>query len=125
MSIPLAAVDIIDDDLSLLRSLGRLLSAHGYRVCMFASAEQYLSTLNKGKAECAVIDIGLGATSGLDLGSAIASSRRAIPLIFMTGSPDPTLREQAAAIGCVAFLDKPVSTELLLASIRRAVGARS
>lgn len=121
MSIPPAVVDIVDDDSHVLRALARLVSAHGYRVCMFDSAEQYLS-LNEGNAICVVIDINLGGMSGLDLGRVISSSPRAIPMIFMTGSPDPTLRKRAAAIGCVAFLEKPISSESLLAAIRRSSG---
>jgi FixJ family two-component response regulator len=121
MSIPVAVVDIVDDDSNGLHALARLLSSHGYRVCLFNSAEQYLN-LNEGNAVCVVIDIHLGGMSGLDLGRVISSSPRPTPMVFMTGSPDLTLREQAAAMGCVAFLEKPVSSERLLAAIRRCSG---
>jgi FixJ family two-component response regulator len=74
-----AVVDIVHHDIAVLRSLGRVLSAHGYRVCMFASEEQYRRTVEEGKAFCILIDIGLrSVVSGLDLGRAIMSSRRPI-----------------------------------------------
>jgi FixJ family two-component response regulator len=125
MSMPSAVVDIVDDNVYVLRTLGRVLSSHGYRVCMFTSPEQYLRTVEEGKASCVVIDICLGGSmSGLDLGRAILSSRRAIPIVFITGSPDTGIREQALAMGCVAFLEKPVPSELLIDAILKA-GASS
>jgi FixJ family two-component response regulator len=121
MSTPLAVVDIVDDDAYLLREPGRVLSARGYRVSMFMSAGQYLKTLDEGKASCVVIDVDLaGRISGLELGTAIFLSRRPIPIIFISGTLDATARAQASSMGCVAWIEKPVSSELLISAIRRA-----
>ena len=118
MSLPLPVVDIVDDDLDVLRSLGRTLSANGYRVCMFASARQYLKTIEEGKASCVVISIDMrGCISGLQLGKAILTSRRPVPIIYVARTPDPALREQAFLAGCVAYVEEPVSSESLIAAI--------
>jgi len=120
MSLPLALVDIVDDNVETLRSLGRVLSAHGYRVCMFTSAELYLKTVEEGKASCVVIGLGLrGDISGLDLARAVLASRRAIPVIFIAGSADASMKAQALLMGCVAYLEEPVSSELLVSAIGR------
>jgi FixJ family two-component response regulator len=119
MSMPLAVVDIVDDNVEVLRSLGRVLSAHGYPVCMFTSAEQYLRTVEEGKASCVVIALGLrGSISGLELGRAILASRRAIPVVFIAGSADASMKAQALLMGCIAYLEEPVSSELLISAIR-------
>ena len=120
MSLPLALVDIVDDNVETLRSLGRVLSANGYRVCMFTSAAQYLKTVEEGKASCVVIGLGLrGDISGLDLARAILASRRAIPVIFIAGPADAPMKAQALLMGCIAYLEEPVSSELLVAAIVR------
>jgi len=121
MSKPLAVIDIVNDDLNVLMSLGRAVCAYGYRVCMFNSGKQYLETVEEGKASCVVVGIGLGGTtiSGLELGRAIALSRRAIPIVFVSSAPHPAIREEAMAIGAVAYLREPVSSEELIAAIRR------
>ena len=119
MSMPLALVDIVDDNVEALRSLGRVLSAHGYRICMFKSAEQYLKTVEEGKASCVVIGVDLhGSIPGLDLGRAILACRRAIPVIFIARSADAALKEQALSMGCIAYLEEPVSSESLIAAIK-------
>src|SRR3954466_14533923 len=104
MSLPVAFVDIVNDNLEVLRSLGRVLYAHGYSVCTFTSVEQYLRTAEEGKAACVVISVGLrGSISGLDLGRSIVASRRAIPVVFIAESADASLKEQALLVGCSAF----------------------
>jgi FixJ family two-component response regulator len=118
MSMPLNVIDIVDGDVSVLRNLGRVLSSHGYRACMYASAEQYRRTVDEGLASCVIIDTGLrGGLSGLDLGRVILSSRCPTPVIFISSSADPELREQAHGMGCVAYLEKPVCSEALIAAI--------
>ena len=89
-------------------------------VCMFTSAAQYLKTVEEGKASCVVIGLGLrGDISGLDLARAILASRRAIPVIFIAGPADAPMKAQALLMGCIAYLEEPVSSELLVSAIIR------
>src|SRR5215204_5072051 len=118
MSMSLSVVDIVDDNVYVLRSLGRVLSAHGYPVCMFTSAEQYLRTAEDGKTSCVVIYLGLHGSRGLALGKALLSSGRATPIVFIAEAPEPSLKEEAMLLGCVAYLEEPVSSELLISAIR-------
>jgi len=115
MTIFTGVVALVDDDGSLLRSLERVLMGYAYRVKIFSSAEQYLEGVEVGEVSCAVLDVQLGAgQSGLDLGAQIAQGRPATPIVFMSGTDDPAVRERAAEIGCIAFLDKPFSASRLV-----------
>jgi CheY-like chemotaxis protein len=59
--------------------------------------------------------------SGIELGETLArADRRPMPLIFMTGSDDFATRERAIAVGCVAYLRKPFTTEELNAALLNA-----
>jgi len=125
MARPLPIVEIVDDDEHLLRALGRLLSSQGYRLCMFKSAERYLATMEASKAACVVVDLDLGGSmSGLALARAVSSSRRPIPVILVTGSNDMAIRDEAMAMGCAAFLYKPISSEHLINAVRRSAAGR-
>ena len=46
------------------------------------------------------------------------SSGRWIPLIFI-GAADAVTRQRAVVMGCVAYLEEPVSSDVLIAAIRR------
>jgi FixJ family two-component response regulator len=126
MSLSVAVVDIVADNVEMLRSLGRALSAHGYPVCMFTSAELYLRTVEEGKASCVVIALGLsGSISGLDLGRAILASRRPIPVVFIAAANDAPMKAEALLLGCTAYLEEPVSSELLISAVRSSGAASS
>jgi FixJ family two-component response regulator len=111
-------VAVIDNEPSLLRAIGRLLSASGYRVEQFASGEEFLNA--KSTASIAIIDIDLGGISGLDLGRALSASDPAYPIIFMTGSDDTAVLKDAADLGCVALLEKPFEESDLLDALEMA-----
>jgi FixJ family two-component response regulator len=118
-------IAIVDDDASILQAFGRLLSASGYRVQLFNSAYAFLATPEANRAACVLLDIDLGTgESGLDLGKKLAAAAHAPPIIFITGRIKQEMRARAEEIGCVAFLEKPIPSEVLLATVRRAMSGR-
>lgn len=115
-------VAVVDDDPSLGKALARLLTVLGYRVELFASGEALMSAIATLDAACLVIDINLGNGSGLDLARRLADFGLAFPIIFMTGGQDDMIRTQCLDLGCVAFLLKPFTEELLVQAIAKATG---
>jgi len=115
-------IAVVDDDPGVLKSLARLLSAFGFLVAPFASAEDFLSAAPTSKAECLVVDFNIGDVSGLELARHLAAAGFEFPIIFMTGSADDTVRMQCMELGCVAFLHKPFPEERLTEAINKAIG---
>ena len=110
-------IAVIEDDPSMLQGLNRLLSAHGFRVERFTSAESFLDGIAKCEAECLLLDIQLGGISGIDLKRQLASSGRNLPVIFMTAIDNEATRHEAFEVGCVAYLRKPFLAKLLIDAI--------
>lgn len=104
----------------MLQSLSRLLSAHGFRVDKFASAELFLAGIAECDAICLVLDIHLGGISGIDLKRKLNSSGRNLPVIFMTAVDNEATREQALEAGCIAYLRKPFMAKSLIQAINGA-----
>jgi FixJ family two-component response regulator len=113
-------IAIVDDDPSMLKALGRLLVESGYCVELFASFPDVLKRIPSSKATCILIDCQLGQFSGIDLARELTASGFMFPIIFMTASDDENVREQALAIGCVAFLRKPFLHNQLLDAVNDA-----
>jgi FixJ family two-component response regulator len=112
-------VAIIDDNPSMLKGLDRLLSAHGFRVRTFTSAELFLESLADCEADCLLLDIHLGGISGIDLQRRLTSSGADLPVIFMTAIDNEATRQEAFDAGCVAYLRKPFLAKLLIDAINR------
>ena len=110
-------IAVIDDNPSMLQGLNRLLSAHGFRVQTFTSAESFLNGAGKCEVECLLLDINLGGMSGIDLQRKLTSSGRNLPVIFMTAIDSEAARQEAIDVGCVAYLRKPFLAKLLIDAI--------
>ena len=113
-------IAVIDDDAGVRQSLERLLNLVGYSVRSFASAEEFLDSLKSGTAHCAVVDINLGSSSGLELAEHPAVAGAKLPLIFISGAVEDRIRTRATAAGCIALLSKPFKPVELLDAIFRA-----
>ena len=112
-------IAVIDDNPSMLKGLDRLLSAHGFRVQTFTSAELFLENLAACEADCLLLDIHLGGISGIDLQRRLTTSGTDLPVIFMTAIDNEATRQEAFDAGCVAYLRKPFLANLLIDAINK------
>lgn len=108
---------VIDDNPSMLQGINRLLSAHGFYVLTFASAEAFLVGIAKCEPDCLLLDIHLGGMSGIDLQRRLTALGIDLPVIFMTAIDNEASRQQAFDAGCVAYLKKPFLSKLLIDAI--------
>jgi FixJ family two-component response regulator len=113
-----STVLVIDDDVELRNSLGRLLRSVGFGSQLFASVSDFLkSDLPEGPT-CLVLDVRLQGQSGLDLQRELAAANRQLPIIFITGHGDIPMSVQAMKGGAIEFLTKPVRDQELLDAIQ-------
>jgi len=113
-------VGIVDDDESVCRSVGRLLRAVGIQPITYASAESFLADAKRPEFGCLVLDIRLGAMSGIELAQTLTAEGWRIPIIFITAHDDPEARAAAEAVGCAAYFRKTDSGTEVLEAIRKA-----
>jgi CheY-like chemotaxis protein len=117
-------VCVIDDDLSVRRSLSRLLVLAGCEVRVFASADEFLDDPGRSDARCLVLDVQLVGLSSQELQSRLAGEPEALPVVAMSGSHDPTVQTEAMRLGAAAFLRKPFGAQALMDAIARAMDSR-
>jgi FixJ family two-component response regulator len=115
-------VCVIDDDVSLLRAIRRLLDAGGFQVKTFSSAEDFLAHASPRVPGCLVLDVHLGGLSGFELHERLVAAGRRIPVVFITAHDDAATRDRARRAGAVEYLRKPFEDESLIAGINRALG---
>jgi FixJ family two-component response regulator len=88
-------------------------------------SRKHLSVAAASKTKCLVVDVQLGDISGVELARELADAGFTFPIIFMTAVDDEAIRSQAEQLGCVAYLRKPFSANLLIETIGRAIGRPS
>jgi FixJ family two-component response regulator len=112
---PLIAV--VDDELSVRTTLGRILRLADYQVTPFASGEDFLASLEERLPECAIFDVHMPGMSGLDLQLRIRAANIRIPAVFITASDDAALSRSAFEAGGICLVRKPFSRTELLAAV--------
>jgi len=112
-------VAVVDDDDSVCRSLGRLLRAAGLQPITYTSAESFLADKKHPQFGCLVLDIQLGAMSGIELARKLVAEGECTPTIFITAHDDPEARREAEATGCAAYFRKTDSGAEVLEAIRK------
>jgi FixJ family two-component response regulator len=115
-------ISVVDDDVSVRRALGNLISSVGYQVELFASAEEFLNAGHLHDTDCLILDVRMPGMSGLELQQRLDATHYLIPIIFITAhASDEEARRRALEAGALDFLLKPFSEESLLNSVRAAI----
>jgi FixJ family two-component response regulator len=108
---------VIDDEPSVRKALGRLLSASGLQAETFASAEEFLRRLPYDGPGCIVLDVQMPGQTGLDLQDFLRRSECHLPIVFITGHGDVPTSVRALKAGALDFLQKPFTDSDLLQAI--------
>jgi FixJ family two-component response regulator len=117
----LPVIYVVDDDTDVLGSLRFLLETDGFDVRTFRSGAALLNGDVAGKVDCYVIDYKMPVMSGIDLASRLRNRDVSAPIILITGYPDESIQEKAAAAGIQHVLLKPHLEESLVTRIRGAI----
>jgi FixJ family two-component response regulator len=117
-----SVISVIDDDASVRAAANNLLSSHGYIVHTFASAEEFLHSVELNESVCVIADVQMPAMSGLDLLAHLRAQGYAAPFIFITAFPEENVRARALKAGAVGFLAKPFAGPVLIDCIETSLG---
>ena len=114
-----AAVCILDDDLSMLKALDRLLTSEGFVVRRFSHPGDFLATIRQAPCQLAILDVWMPDMNGLEVQTVLRNESPKTRIIFISGRDDPSVRHAAREAGAVGFLSKPFDDEDLLQLVRR------
>ena len=121
MSSAQACVSIVDDDMLVLRSLGRLLQSAGFAVRTFSSPHELLESRGAGSPGCIVMDLSMPGLSGLELQEALARAADPRPVVFISGQGSVDTSVAAMKAGAVDFLTKPLDDGRLIGAVNAAI----
>src|SRR5205823_8283968 len=112
---------LLDDDVSMLKALGRLMNAAGFIVEKFNHPAAFLARLEHAPCRVAILDVWMPDMNGLEVQASLRRDSPATQIIFITGRDDPSVRQAALDAGAFGFLTKPFDDEALLQLVRKAI----
>jgi len=112
---------LLDDDVSMLKALGRLMSSAGLIAEKFSDPVAFLAKLKHARCRVAVLDVWMPVMNGLEVQASLRRDSPETRIIFMTGRDDPLVRQTALDGGAFAFLTKPFEDEDLVNVVHEAL----
>ena len=116
-------VYIVDDDVSFQTAIRRRLQLAGYEVQIYSSAEQFLDQQpdDNNRSSCLLLDVRIPGLSGPELQGRLHEAGSTLPIVFVSAHNDINTVVQTVKAGAEDFLIKPVTSDVLLAAIERAI----
>jgi FixJ family two-component response regulator len=114
---------LLDDDLSMLKALGRLMSSAGLIAENFSDPVAFLARLKHAACRVAVLDVWMPQMNGLEVQACVQRDSPQTRIIFITGRDDPSVRETALNAGAFAFLTKPFGDEAIVQLVQKAMSS--
>jgi FixJ family two-component response regulator len=114
-------IHVVDDDEATRSAISRMLTAEGYVIRAYASAQELLEGMQPGEPGCIILDVHMPGMTGYELQRKIVEGEDPLPVIFLSGYA--TIRDTVMAIqrGAVDFLTKPVDRTALIGAVSRAL----
>lgn len=125
---PAAAVDaaivvlVVEDDRHARELFRTALRGEGYNVVAIEDGVAALTYLDSHTPSAVVLDLGLPRLHGRDVLAEMAAHglTRDVPVVVVTGDPDPLLHE----LDYVCVLRKPIDSDQLLVTVRECIRKR-
>ncbi len=112
---------VVDDEMSILRAIERVLGAQGYEVRTCEHPEMALRILNEGFVNLALVDLKLGSSDGIQLIEQIRKISPQTVSVIMTGFGSIETAIQAVKAGAFHYITKPFEFADLINLIQKAL----
>jgi two-component system, LuxR family, response regulator FixJ len=114
-----STVFVIDDQPSVRHALCEMLSAFGYNVEAYDSADSFLRALDPLRYGCVVADVRMPGMDGIELVRELARRQIPLPVVVISGHADVPMAVAAIKVGAEDFIEKPIDDVQLVAAINR------
>jgi len=115
------AILLIEDDPAVLEQLAGLLEDEGYETIRASTGEEGLPHLKTRRVATVITDLRLPGASGLDVVEKVRSLADDTPILVVTAHASVDTAVEAMRRGAFHYLRKPLSGEVLLAVVEKAL----
>src|SRR5690625_4203094 len=114
---------VVEDDRSQALFAESVLAGAGIDAQAVSDPEQVMATLESLRPDLVLMDLHMPAIDGAELTDMIRSQPALahIPIVFLTGDPDPERQFEVLEIGADDFLTKPVRPRHLIAAVENRI----
>lgn len=112
---------IIDDYLPTLDSVSTLLESSGYSVLTASDGPSGLELARLNRIDLVLLDVKMPGMDGFEVIDRLKRDRPDLPVIIISAHDAPSTALRSAGLGAFEFLEKPLDSDKLLASLKTAL----
>ena len=109
---------LVDDELSVRRSIGFMLKTSDHKVHTFEDGTAFLKEVKNLDPGCVLLDLCMPGMDGLDVQAELSERGISYPVVVMTGHGDVDIAVRAMKAGAVDFIEKPFDKDVMLAAVK-------
>lgn len=113
---------VVDDDERISAAVAIRLRAAGYEAVTASDGVKGLELATEHQVSLIITDIWMNVGNGFSLAHRLRSALPRVPVLFMTASKRPGLREMAAQTGAAGFFEKPFDMQAMMAAVEICIG---
>ena len=115
---------IVDDEPSILQSLGGLLSDEGFEIVTALNGYEALKIIDRESPDLVLLDIWMPGIDGIETLKEIKKGNPYIQVIIITGHGNIETAVKATKLGAFDLIEKPLSIDKVIVSINNALDFR-
>jgi two-component system nitrogen regulation response regulator NtrX len=112
---------VIDDESAIRDSLKMILEYEGYDVQGAATGQDALVLVDRDPPDLVLLDIKMAGMDGLEVLQRLKTSHETLPVVMISGHATVSTAVEATKLGAFDFIEKPLSTERVLVTVRNAL----
>ncbi len=112
---------IVDDEERVVQSIAGVLEDEGFRVATAKSGEEAIGVFQKEKPDITLLDIWMPGMDGIEVLKRLKWISPDCQVIMISGHATISTAMAAVKLGAFDFIEKPLSLDVLLMTIRRAL----
>src|SRR5436190_12268495 len=112
---------VIDDEAEIRRSVRMILEYEGYEVIEASTGPEGVAFPELDWPDLVFLDIKMPGMDGLDALQRIKATNEALPVVIISGHGTVSTAVEATKAGAFDFIEKPLTTERVLVTIRNAL----
>jgi len=120
----MSAILVVDDEPNIRRMVARLLEAEGYSTREAPHGAAALAAVEGEEPDLVLLDLAMPELDGLATLARLREGWPSLPVVMMSGRATLTDAVQATKLGAFHFIEKPLSPEAVLLTVRGALELR-
>jgi two-component system, NtrC family, nitrogen regulation response regulator NtrX len=115
---------VVDDEVGIRDSMRMILEYEGYECLLAATGPEGLAIIGREPLDLVFLDIKMPGMDGLDVLERIRATTDALPVVMISGHGTVSTAVEATKKGAFDFIEKPLTSERVLLTVRNAVDQR-